>query len=100
MRGFINFVREQGVVGLAIGFILGGAAQQLVSSLSKDLITPAIGVASGRFGDLSTASTTVAGATFGWGNFLANIIHFILMALVVYLAFRVLPIRAIDKPKQ
>ena len=24
MKGFINFVREQGVVGLAVGFILGG----------------------------------------------------------------------------
>jgi len=25
MKGFINFIREQGIIGLAVGFILGGA---------------------------------------------------------------------------
>ena len=24
MKGFLNFIREQGVMGLAVGFILGG----------------------------------------------------------------------------
>jgi len=36
--GFIDFVREQGVVGLAVGFILGGAVSKVVSSLVKDII--------------------------------------------------------------
>ena len=40
MRGFLNFIREQGVVGLAIGFILGGAISKLVAALVNDLINP------------------------------------------------------------
>ena len=28
MKGFLDFIREQGVVGLAVGFILGGAVSK------------------------------------------------------------------------
>ena len=33
MQGFIQFIREQGVIGLAIGFILGAAVSKVVASL-------------------------------------------------------------------
>ena len=33
MKGFINFIRKQGVVGLAVGFMLGGAISKLVSAI-------------------------------------------------------------------
>ena len=32
MKGFLEFVRTQGVVGLAVGFILGGAVSNVVKS--------------------------------------------------------------------
>ena len=35
MKGFINFVREQGVVGLAVGFVLGGAVAKMGTALSQ-----------------------------------------------------------------
>ena len=38
MKGFINFIREQGVVGLAVGFILGGAISKVVSAIVNDLV--------------------------------------------------------------
>jgi len=28
MKGFLEFIREQGVVGLAVGFILGGSVDK------------------------------------------------------------------------
>ncbi|MBN1168519.1 MscL family protein [Candidatus Woesebacteria bacterium] len=40
MKGFMNFIREQGVVGLAVGFILGGAVSKVVSSLSRGYYQP------------------------------------------------------------
>ena len=40
MKGFLEFVREQGVVGLATGFILGGAVSKVVTSLVTDIINP------------------------------------------------------------
>lgn len=38
MKGFIEFIREKGVVGLAVGFILGGAVAKVVAALVTDLI--------------------------------------------------------------
>ena len=32
MKGFLTFIREQGVIGLAIGFILGGAVSKVVAA--------------------------------------------------------------------
>ena len=52
MKGFINFIREQGVVGLAVGFILGGAVSNLVSSLVEDIINPFLSVIMGMAGNL------------------------------------------------
>jgi len=55
MKGFMDFIREQGVVGLAVGFILGGAVSKLVASLVTDIINPIIGIALGVVGGLKDA---------------------------------------------
>lgn len=99
MKGFIHFLRTQGVVGLAIGFILGGAAQDLVKSLSSDLITPFIGLTTSRFGNLATASSTVAGQTFSWGHFVYQIVNLILVALIIYFVIKKLGIEHLDEQK-
>jgi large conductance mechanosensitive channel len=44
IRGFADFIREQGVVGLATGFILGGAVSKVVSALVSDIINPLLGI--------------------------------------------------------
>ena len=44
MKSFMNFVREQGVVGLAVGIILGTAVTQLVTSLVQDIVNPFLGI--------------------------------------------------------
>ena len=53
MKGFTDFIREQGVVGLAVGFILGGAVSKVVSSLVSDIINPVLGIVLGAAGNLS-----------------------------------------------
>lgn len=40
--GFFQFIREQGVMGLALGFILGTAVSKVVISFSNDIINPII----------------------------------------------------------
>jgi len=99
MKGFLHFIRTQGVVGLAVGFTIGGAAQALVSSLSTDLISPTIGLATGRFGNLATASSTVAGQNFGWGHFLSVLINLILVAFLIYIAVTYLHAQNLDEAK-
>ncbi|CAN5125186.1 hypothetical protein BH11PAT3_BH11PAT3_1660 [soil metagenome] len=100
MKGFLHFIRTQGVVGLAVGFIIGGVAQDLVKALSLDLISPTIGLAFSKLGNLTTASSTVYGQVFGWGHFIYSIINLILVALVVYFAVTHLNIETLDAKKE
>jgi len=99
MKGFIEFVRDQGVVGLAVGFILGGAVSKLVSSLVSDIINPVLGIMLGPAGDLSAYSITIGKANILYGNFITVIIDFIVVALVVYFGVKALKLDKLDKKK-
>ncbi len=99
MKGFIDFVREQGVVGLAVGFILGGAVSKVVSALVTDIINPLIGVALGSVGGLKAASFTVGSAVFLYGDLISVLIDFIVIALVVYFGVKLLHLDTLDKKK-
>lgn len=99
MRGFLDFIREQGVVGLAVGFILGGAVSKVVSSLVSDIINPFLGVALGAAGDLKSAALTLGGITIPYGNFLNTAVDFIVIALVVYFGVKLLKLDRLDKKK-
>lgn len=83
LNDFVLFIREQGVVGLAVAVILGAAAKDVVDSLVKDIINPLIGI----FFDadnLAGETFTAGGAEFGWGNLVSNLVSFAIVAAVVY----------------
>lgn len=98
-KGFIQFIREQGVVGLAIGFILGGAISKVVSALVTDIINPLIGLALGKTGGLKTLAFSVGEVEFLFGDFISVVIDFLIIAAVVYFGFKMLRIDRLDKPK-
>ena len=97
MAGFIDFIRKQGVVGLAIGFILGGAVSKVVSSLVQDIINPIIGLALGSFGNLAEAYIEIGAAKIKWVNFVSVLIDFAVIAFVVYYVFKKLGFEKLDK---
>ncbi len=99
MANFLNFIREQGVVGLAIGFILGGAVSELVKSLINDIINPLLGLVLGQVAGLKTASFSFLGATVAWGSFTTVLINFIIIAAVVYYGFKALGLEKLDRKK-
>jgi large conductance mechanosensitive channel len=99
MKEFIEFIRTQGVVGLAVGFILGKAVSDVVGSIVNDLINPIIGIALGRFGDLSTLSFHVLSANITYGKFISILINFTIVAFVVYFGVKKLGLDKLDKPK-
>lgn len=99
MKGFLEFVREQGVVGLAVGFILGGAVSKVVTSLVTDLINPLVGILMGAAGDLSAMSIRIGSAEIMWGKFVNTAIDFLIIALVVYFGVKRLGLDKIDKKK-
>ncbi len=100
MKNFIEFIRTQGVVGLAVGFILGKAVSDVVASIVNDLVNPIIGIALGRFGDLSLLSAHVLSANITYGKFISVLINFAIIALVVYFGVKKLGLDKLDKPKQ
>lgn len=99
MKGFINFIREQGVMGLAVGFILGGAVSKVVSSIVTDIINPLIGLALGAVGDFEKAYFLIGSAHILWGSFVSTIVDFLIIALVVYFGVKLLKLDKLDKKK-
>ena len=84
LNGFRDFLKNQGIVTLAIGFILGGAISKFVSSLVIDIINPLLNAALGGVDDLGNKIIKIGGSTIHYGSFLNNGIDFIVLALVVY----------------
>ena len=99
MQDFINFIREQGVMGLAIGFILGGAVSKVVASFVEDIVNPVLGVILGAAGALDQAMLKIGPVEILWGSFVATIIDFLIIALVIYYGFRLLGLKKLDKKK-
>lgn len=97
VKGFLNFVRKQGVVGLAIGFVLGGSIQKVVSALVTDIINPVVGILIGRAGDLKSFAFRVGPINIMWGDFVSTLIDFLIIALVVYFGFKMLGLEKLDK---
>lgn len=87
-KGFVNefrsFLDQYKVLGLAVAFILGVYLGNLVKALVTDLILPIIGFVDPST-NLGTYSVKVYGQVFGVGDFLNNVITFIIVALVIFL---------------
>lgn len=109
MKGFIEFIRQQGVVGLAVGFILGAAVSSLVNSLVTNLINPLIGVALGRVNltdkawHLSNGKDLIANnaddLVVRYGAVISTFIDLIIIAAVVYFSVKMLKLDQLDKQK-
>lgn len=100
MKGFIDFVREQGVVGLAVGFILGGAVSKVVTALVTDIINPLLGIVLGAAKNLDQASIDIGEAKIMYGDLLSVLIDFAVIALVVYFGVKFLGLDQLDKKKE
>jgi large conductance mechanosensitive channel len=99
LTGFSDFIREQGVVGLAIGFILGGAVSKIVSSLVENIINPLIGIMLGKV-DLKDKVLQLGGAPLKYGAFISTIVDFVIVAAVIYFGVKALGLDKLDKKKE
>ena len=91
---FFDFLKTFGIIGLAIAFVIGQAASKLITALVEDIINPLVGffLPSGSLEQLSAKITNVSGAIseFKYGDFIANIIDFLIIALVIFAAYKAL----------
>jgi large conductance mechanosensitive channel len=85
--GFMQFIREQNVVGLAVGLILGTAASALVNSLINNVIMPPLGFLLGSADGIRGLSvdlgTTPAGehAVLAYGAFINDLITYVIQII-------------------
>ena len=100
LRDFIDFIRTQGVVSVAVAFIIGKAVSDLVASVVTDLVNPIIGIALKNLGDLSALSFHVLSANITYGKFISVLINFVIVAFVVYFGVKIIGVHKLDKPKQ
>ena len=80
LAGFLDFVRNQGVIGLAVGFILGGAVAKVVGALVSDIVSPLIGL---LLGSAKGLDDIVLGP-FKIGHLLSTTIDALAIAACVY----------------
>lgn len=105
IQGFIDFIRTQGVIGLAVGLVIGGAVAVLVKSLVDNIVMPPIGLLLGSADGLKGLSWTIGTNAEGvpailyYGVFLNDLINFIVIALVIYLVLHILKLDRLDKKK-
>jgi large conductance mechanosensitive channel len=81
---FMDFLKEYKVIALAIAFIIAVAATALVQSLVNNIVMPIITpfIPGGAW---QTATFSIGPIMIGWGSFLAALINFAVIALVVFI---------------
>ena len=87
-KEFKEFALKGNIMDMAIGVIIGGAFQKIVTSLVSDIIMPAIGLVAGKV-DFSELSVTVGSASIAYGKFITAIIDFLIIALSIFIVFKV-----------
>ncbi len=89
VKEFRDFAVKGNVLDLAVGVIIGAAFGKIVSSLVEDIITPAVlGPALKAAGLEDLSKLTIAGTAIKYGNFLSQVISFIIVALVLFLIIK------------
>lgn len=103
LHGFVEFIREKGVVGLAIGLAIGTAASGLVTQIVNAVIVPMIGLIVGKEGLAGLNTTVTVGdrsEIFAFGTLVDALIKFIAIAAVIYFVVLGLKLDRFDKKKE
>lgn len=83
MKDFRDFVVRGNLVSLAVAFVIGIAFAAVVEAFVNDFVTPLIAAIGGNQ-SLQQLSFTLHHSTFGYGNFLTQLIAFVVIAAVVF----------------
>lgn len=116
LSGFMDFVRTQGVVGLAVGLAIGTQAGATVKAIVEGFINPIVAFVVGSQDGLLNAKWNVIGPdseatnywlTLGertlvisWGAILSSLITLLAVAAVIYFVVKGLKLDKLDKKKE
>ena len=89
LKEFRDFAVKGNVVDLAVGVIIGAAFGKIVASLVGDVVMPMIGVMIGGF-DFKSLAFQFRDAKIAYGNFIQNVVDFVIIALCIFLAIKLI----------
>lgn len=102
LKEFKDFALKGNMIDLAVGVIIGGAFNSLVKSLVDNVVMPALSIFTGKI-DFSNMFIALNGETYqtlaeakevtsviAYGQFVTEVINFIIMAFVVFMVIRTL----------
>jgi len=105
-KEFKEFAMKGNLVDIAVAFVMGAAFAKVVSSFTEGIVAPLIGLLGGA--DLSkkmyvikdavtdaTGKVVTEAVAIKWGDFITQIINFIIVAFVMFLI-----IKAINRMKE
>ena len=84
LKEFLAFLKQYGIVGLAIAVIIGGKLNELVGSVVSDLLVPLILQPALRAANVDDIRKLSAGGIL-YGKVLGSAIEFIVVAMIVFL---------------
>lgn len=94
---FKEFALKGNVMSLAVGVIIGGAFQSIVTSLTENFIKPLIAVFTGGVTTDEAGnpqyiggSFTINGVEFNYGAFISAVINFLIMALILFMLVKLM----------
>ncbi len=90
--GFKDFLLRGNVIDLAVAVVIGTAFTAVVTSFTESFLQPLIGLVGG--GGVTGGTLRVDGQDFTWGDFLNQLVTFVLTAAVIYFVV-VVPMRVV-----
>ena len=84
MKEFVGFLKQYGVIGLAIAVIIGGKLNEFVGSLVNDLLMPLIFKPALQAANVESIKELNAGGIF-YGKVVGSFIDFVIVAFVVFM---------------
>lgn len=88
MKEFKEFALKGNVLDLAVGVVIGAAFSAIVKSLVEDIITPLILTPLLEKAGLEDIKELTWGAGVKYGNFLSNVISFLIVAFALFLIIK------------
>jgi large-conductance mechanosensitive channel len=101
VSGFTDFLREQSVVGVAVGLVLGTQIKTVVDQFVSSFLNPVLGLILPGVGSLASKSFKVEANNkieiFSWGAFVSTLISFLVITILVYYTFKLLRLDKLKK---
>ena len=98
LKEFKEFAMKGNLVDIAVGFVMGAAFKEVVTSFTGGVVSPLIGMLFDtdfkalryqlKEGTLNDAGETVGQVWLEYGTFLTNVLDFIIVAFVMFLVVK------------